>query len=148
MHRITARMVLPIALVLLVAFQGLCFAGDKVATRFGTVSVSDQNVLLVDGKPTTPRVEGNNGLSLVKKFSVEGADVVLVQDNGGTACPAEYYFVSVSSGPVKVTKSFGTCSDLIKTSQEGNTITVKMPGFGSNKKAGTFVFKDGVLATK
>ena len=141
-------MVWALALIIMAACNGASYAGEKVATRFGVVSISDANVLLVNGKPTSPVVEGNNSLSIVKQFSLSDADVVLVQDNGGMACPAEYYFVSLSQGGAKVSKSFGTCSDRISTSQAGNAITVKMPGFGTNKKAGIFVFQDGVLSQK
>jgi hypothetical protein len=54
---------------------------------------------------------------------------VLVTDNGGTACPALYYFVTVTKSGAKATRAFGTCSDLIKVKRTGDSISVSMPGY-------------------
>ncbi|UTH75184.1 hypothetical protein [Chromobacterium sp. IIBBL 290-4] len=127
---------------------------DALPTRFGQLQVNDENQLLFNGKPLKPEVQGNNGLSLLEKYTIDDKDVVLVQDNGGTACPATYYFATVSKARVSATPGFGTCSDLIKVKQDGVVLTVSMPGYkgefeskASQKKAGKekhlFVYKDG-----
>ena len=121
---------LALALSAAIATSAHAQMAERVVTRHGTLSWSpDTNVLLLNGRPVTPRVEGNNGLSLLRKFTVSDADVVIVQDNGGTGCPAQYYAVIVAPQGAKPTKAFGTCSDLIMMAQEGDSITVSMPGF-------------------
>ena len=111
---------------------------DAVATRFGALSVSEAGVLLFEGVPVRPIVEANNSLDFSKPYQIGASDVVLVTDNGGTACPALCYFVTVTKSGVRVTPSFGTCSDLIKIQRNGNSISVSMPGYrgsAESKKA-------------
>jgi len=102
---------------------------NAVATRFGALSVSEAGVLLFQSDPVRPIIEANNSLDLSKPYQIAASDVVLVTDNGGTACPALYYFVTVTKSGVKVTPSFGTCSDLIKIKRSGDSISVSMPGY-------------------
>jgi hypothetical protein len=102
---------------------------ETATTRFGTLSTNDDNLLLFNGQPVTPEVQGNESLSFLKTMGVGGADAVVVQDNGGTACPAQYYVVTVSAAGAKATKAFGTCSDLAKITQQGNAIVLTMPSF-------------------
>jgi hypothetical protein len=97
-------------------------------TRFGVISISEENILLFNGQPLSPTIQGNNSLSLADHNEGRQSDVLLVQDNGGTACPAQYYFVSISSTGAKPSKVFGTCSDLLKTAKKGEEILVSMPG--------------------
>lgn len=137
---------------------GICSyaSAEDILTRFGTLTISDENTLLFKGHPLTPSIEGNNSLSLVEKFQLNTADVVLIQDNGGTACPAQYYFITVSQASAKPTQAFGTCSDLIKTVKRGNSIVVSMPGFTgpfesktaktkATKETHVYSFADGLL---
>ena len=57
-------------------------------------------------------------------ISAVGNYVVVEIDSGGTACPAEFRIVDVAAG--RITKSFGTCSDLIKSriASDGSIISV------------------------
>jgi hypothetical protein len=102
---------------------------DELSTRHGKLSTSTDNVLLFNGKPVKPEVQGNNSLSFVEKFQLGNTDVVLVQDNGGSACPAQYHFVTVAASGIRVSPSFGSCSDLAEVSRKGDQILVSMPGF-------------------
>ena len=70
----------------------------KVVTRFGTLAVDKDRMLLFNGKPVRPPVQGNNSLDLGTPFDMGASDVVLVKDTGGTACPVLYYFVTVTRG--------------------------------------------------
>ena len=81
------------------------------------------------GTPVQPTIEANNSLDLSEPYQIGAADVVLVTDNGGNACPVIYYFVTVKESGAKVTSSFGTCSDLIKIKPAGDSISVSMPGY-------------------
>ena len=109
--------------------SGLAQEPNAVATRFGALSVSEAGVLLFESVPVRPTIEANNSLDLSKPYQIGASDVVLVTDNGGTACPALYYSVTVTKSGVRVTPSFGTCSDLIKIKLSGDSISVSMPGY-------------------
>lgn len=132
------------------------FAGD-IPTRFGALKINDENVLLYKNRPLNPEIQGNNSLSVVGTYQLGNSDVVLVQNNGGTDCPALLYFVTVSASGVKATPAFGTCNDLINVKQIADSISVTMPGFmgpfeskAAQRKAAkdkhVYVFKDGGLA--
>ena len=104
----------------------------KVKTRFGVVSVrEDDNLLLFKGKPVAPAIEGNNSLSIVAQYEMGQSDVLLLQDTGGTACPALFRFITVSAAGLRATPEFGTCSEIIYPTVEfkTGTVTVAMNGF-------------------
>ena len=104
----------------------------KVKTRFGLVSVrEDDNLLLFKGKPVAPAIEGNNSLSIVANYEVGPSDVLLLQNSGGTACPALFRFITVSAIGLRATPEFGTCSEIIYPSMDTKTatVTITMNGF-------------------
>ncbi|WP_126242814.1 hypothetical protein [Burkholderia gladioli] len=107
-------------------------SANGVTTPFGKLSVSDNNVLLLDGKPVNPHVEGNNSLGFVAQVALKNRRAVLVQNNGGTACPATYRWVTVSDGGYTVSAEFGSCSDLVKVSTVSERMVVTMPGFAGD----------------
>ena len=130
--------------------------GESQKTRYGMLTVSPENVLLLDGKPTTPRIEGNSGLSFIEKFSLGETDVVLVQDVGGSSCPAMFHIVEVNRGNNKASSAFGTCSDVVTQSVEGAKVVVKVSGFAgpfesdsNREKAGQkqaiYTYENGVV---
>ena len=86
----------------------------KVKTRFGVVSVrEDGNLLLFKGKPVVPTIEGNSSLAIVANFEMGQSDVLLLQDTGGTACPALFRFIIVSAAGLRTTSEFGSCSEIV-----------------------------------
>ncbi len=104
----------------------------KLKTRFGVVSVrEDDNLLLFKGKPVAPAIEGNSSLAIVANYEIGQTDVLLLQDNGGTACPALFRFITVSAAGLRTTPEFGSCSDIIYPSMDSktSTVTVTMNGF-------------------
>jgi hypothetical protein len=144
-----------LAAALLLSFATAAFA-QNIATRFGALTINKDQVLLFRGQPVQPRVEGNDSLSLLRKFRIGTKDVVLVQDNGGTACPALYHFVTVSKNGARASKAFGTCTDLIKVARRGDAVVVDMPGYHAPFATQTelnrflrhrhiFRFKNGVI---
>ena len=127
-----------------------------VSTRFGSLTVNDQRMLLFKGRPLDPPVQGNSSLDLGEPLRIGSTDVVLVTDNGGTACPYLYYFITVSSSNAKATPSFGTCGELTNLKRTGSTISLTMPGYqgpfepeAEKRKAArqkhVFVFRSGVV---
>jgi hypothetical protein len=129
---------------------------QEVVTRFGSLTVNDDKALSFKGRQFTPPIIGNNSLSLNDPIQIGETDVVLVQDNGGTACPSLYYFVTVSRSGAKATKAFGTCADVTSMKKVGDSIRVVMPGFRgpfepesvqlrANRQRHVFVFRAGVI---
>ena len=98
-------------------------------TRYGSFQTDDMNLLFFRGKPVRPRIEGNNFLTFQRKFEFPGYDLVLIQDVGGTACPAQFYVVKVSGRGAFGTKPFGTCSDIYKVNRAGSGLEIRMGGF-------------------
>jgi hypothetical protein len=123
------KYIFAVTLLLLAGISTSAQETNSVTTRYGALTVSDAGVLLFKGSPVQPTIEANNSLDLGEPFQVGASDVVLVTDNGGTACPAIYYFVTVTKSGAKVTPSFGTCSDLIKVKRLGDSVSVSMPGY-------------------
>lgn len=109
----------------------------KVKTRYGVLSVREEdNLLLFKGKPVAPAIEGNNSLSIVANYEQGQSDVLLLQNNGGTACPALFRFITVSAAGLRTTPEFGTCSDIIYPRSDSKTgITVAMVGNTAMTKA-------------
>ena len=93
------------------------------------LAVDSDRSLTFRGRKLRPSIDGNNSLGLNNPIRIGNTDVVVVVDNGGTACPAMYYFVTVSKAGARASKSFGTCSDLANVEQVGNSVRVSMPGF-------------------
>ena len=120
------KCIITIALLLLAGSSALA---QETATRFGALTVNDDKVLLFKGQPLNPTIEGNSGLDLGEPYQIGDTDVVLVTDEGGTACPSLYYFVTVSKSGAKASQLFGSCSDLTTVKRTGDSISVSMPGF-------------------
>ena len=150
------KYILGITLLLFAGISAPAQETNAITTRFGALTVSDAGVLLFKGAPFKPTIKANNGLDLSKPFEIGAADVVLVTDNGGTSCPALYYFVTVTKSGAKVTPSFGTCSDLIKLKRTDDSISVSMPGYqGPNeskraqlraaRERHVFIYRAGVV---
>ena len=72
-------------------------------------------------------VQGNAALHVVAHFEQEGQDIVLLQDSGGTACPALYRFATLTPQGITVTREFGTCSDLATVTLEDTSNGMKEP---------------------
>ena len=128
----------------------------ETATRFGSLTVNSQKILEFNGRPLEPVIKGNNSLSLGEPVRVGATDVVLVTDNGGTACPFLYYFVTASKSGAKATPSFGTCGEIAEVRSVGRSISVVMPGYRgpfepekerskAQRQKHIFIFRDGVV---
>lgn len=149
-------------------FAMLCATGTSVlaqhmpqepretVTRFGSLSVGKDKTLEFNGRGLEPTITGNNSLTLGEPIRLGATDVVIVRDNGGTACPFLYYFVTVSKSGAKATPSFGTCGEITEVKPAGESITVVMPGYRgpfepqkerreAQKQKHTFIFRNGAV---
>lgn len=122
---------------------------NALTVRGGELSIggesNDQKLFLNGSK----LMDGNGySLSFDKKFTIGDNDVVLMINNsGGTACPAQYFFVSVSpQGIAKLSPEFGTCSDLAEAIQTGLKIKVTMPVMDNeDEESANYVYKNETL---
>ncbi|HWW99887.1 hypothetical protein [Collimonas sp.] len=136
------------------------FAEDEdgdITTRFGALQINDENVLLYKNKPLNPLIQGNSSLQEVGTYQLGKDDVVLIQNNGGSACPVQLYFVTVSASGAKATPSFGTCTDYFVVKKMADSIKVTMPAWiglmapydlqrkVDKEKHHVFLFKAGVM---
>jgi len=123
-----------VLLFLAILSFGVSYASENntLTVRGGELTVvgesgSGEQQLLLNGKQL-PDGDGFS-LSFEQKYIVGDKDVVLMMNNsGGTACPVQYFFVSISlQGNAKLSPEFGTCSDLPEIAQKGLKITITMP---------------------
>ena len=132
---------------------------DGIRTRFGVAEIDDEKAFLFKGKKLTPSIEGNSGLSAAATHQIGNTDVLILQDTGGTACPALFYAVTISATGARGSPGFGTCSDLVKIVKTGDVISLTMPGYmgpfepeaervKAAKTTRVFLYKDGVVSEK
>jgi hypothetical protein len=120
------RTLLPL---LLLAAPAALKAQDAQRTRYGTLRVNADHILLFNGRPVRPRVEGNSSLEVKTVYHFRGYDLALVEDIGGSGCPALYHVVRLSPRGAIATGEFGTCSDLIRVTRTAAGLRMTMPGF-------------------
>jgi hypothetical protein len=112
--------------------DGNAYATKKDAAKAtGRDDLKDLNVQPVWlGDPVAPAIEGDNSLSIVANYEMGKQDVVLVQNDGGSACPALFRFLTITGSGVRVSPEFGTCTDIIyPTLDDKGGVNVAMPDF-------------------
>src|SRR4051812_43346625 len=148
--------ILALAVPLLCAVPQSAGQGDSVQTRSGKLEVSRQGILLFKGHPVEPTIQANQELFLGTPFRIGHTDVVLVRNEGGTACPYLYSFVSVTQSGAAATREFGTCNEVTSVRRDGDSIVLKMRGYRgpfepqaerlkATAEIHTFVFRDGTV---
>lgn len=97
-------------------------------TRYGLASgTGPLNTLLINGRPTTPKIAGNGALFVRKIAETGGTDILLLTSVGGQACDAQYSIVQVTPRGIKPpTTFFGNCSSS-KPTISGSKITMSFP---------------------
>lgn len=113
----------------LLAGAGPAAAADDLATRHGRLTIDARNELRFRGEALSPRVAAANGLDFVRKFMRDGEDIVLLRSRGGTACPMQYWLVTVAATGAVATEAFGTCAELRELRQTASGIEISMPDF-------------------
>lgn len=119
----------------------------QINSQYGQLSIVgevNEMQLMFDGKKLREGV--GFSLSFVKQFNFTSKDIILVMNNsGGTACPAQYFFVTLNGATdIQLSPEFGTCSDLIETSQDGKNITVTM--LETSEHQISYVYSNGVIS--
>jgi len=98
-------------------------------TRFGNLVADEFEPLKFQGLTVRTIVDPNNFLTFEGIYQFPGYDLVLVQNVGGSACPALFHIVKVTKRTALATREFGTCTDLIEVKRAGNSLLVTMRGF-------------------
>ena len=91
-----------------------------------------------------PEIRGNESIDILDVFHMGAKDVVLLQDNGGSGCPALLMFATVDKASVVASAEFGTCATAMRVLRSKDSIIVTQPllyGHGSKR----YVFHDGVV---
>lgn len=86
-------------------------------------------LLLFNGKPTAPRIEADQELSVSKLANDTDGQLYLVRNSGGTACPMLFRVAEEVGSAVRISDEFGTCSDEVSVSVAGETVQISMPGY-------------------
>lgn len=123
---------------------------DKsITTRAGRLTVTgDSNdlKLLLNGKAISK--SDGYALDIIKKYTIENNDVVLLMETtGGTACPAKYFFATITTpnGNAQISPQVGNCSDLASPVQQAAKIILTMPKM-SGKGQDKYVYENGVIS--
>lgn len=120
----------PAAVLAIVALALPSFASAQVITRrFGGLVITGGAELHYRGHPLRPPIAGNDTLTVRAHRRLPASDIVLLESGGGTDCPAQYFFVRVSTVGVSASPAFGTCTDLIAVRPTAAGLAVSMPGF-------------------
>lgn len=69
------------------------------------------------------------GISIIEKFEFPDSDVFLISLSLVPSCPSLYQFIHIDRNGIQASEEFGTCSDLVEASREGETIRVTLPHF-------------------
>ncbi|NIY80647.1 hypothetical protein HCZ23_14370 [Celeribacter sp. HF31] len=131
-----------IFLSVLLAFAGgsEASAETQVQTRAGLAQVTgaytEKSVTI--GGVSLPLPEGLAYIDIEEQL---GDLLLLSLSYGGNACPAEYVWVHAVPGAIRLSDTFGTCSDLYELSYDSETVSVSMPSMrsGDNHNV-TFVY--------
>lgn len=121
-------------------------AGGATATSSGvTGSISEDNVFLLNGRPTDPEVEGELELTVEKQMQFKNGVAFLLKNRGGTQCPTSYYWVFKGASRTTVTPEFGTCALLSEVSEKDGSVVVTLPSTPPTIYSfdGTTLFENG-----
>lgn len=141
---------------LLALLLGLSF-GSRAQSKPTGLTVSPRGELLFHNHPLQPPIRANSALDIGRVFHMNGGDVVLVQDTGGTACPYLYYLVTIKDSNAQATPEFGSCTEVVSTTKKGDSLVLTMHGYrgpfepeADRRKAArelrTFVFAEGKVS--
>ena len=121
------------------------------------LEVGAKGELLFHNRALQPPIHANSGLDIGRVFHMGDANVVLVTQIGGTACPYLYYLVTIRDSTAEATPEFGSCNEVVSATRKGNSIVLTMHGYRgpfeppadrrkAERELRTFVFSDGKVS--
>lgn len=116
---------------------------DLLETRYGDLTTNQHAQLILNGRLVKPGVQANSSISIKESFRIGDDHIVLVENQGGSACPALFNFVAARPNGGQSYPTFGTCSDLYQVERSGDSVVVTMQGQGNETHR--YVFANGSL---
>lgn len=116
---------------------------DLLETRYGHLTTNEHAQLILNDRLVKPAVQANSSLSIKESFHIGDDHLVLVENLGGTSCPALFNFVLVRANDAQSYPTFGTCSDIYQIERRGDSVVVTMQG--ESNQAHRYVFANGAL---
>lgn len=101
----------------------------EVDTRYGKLTINDEDVILLNNRPLKTGIEANSGLSFIFSTEMDDRDIILVMNTGGSGCPALFSIINLGAKNFHVSEEFGTCSDLIRLRMPNNQLHIDMVDF-------------------
>jgi hypothetical protein len=117
--------------------------GRQAETRFGRLSINEYSQLVFNGHLVRPGIQANGSLSIKESFNLNGEEIVIIENTGGTACPALLNLVVISADGARSYPTFGTCSDIYRAQVSGSSIVVQMQD--ADNVSHKYIFADHVL---
>lgn len=120
-------------------------------TPYGTLQVSDneyiyESTLRFNDAEVAPAVQGM--LNIPYAFSLPSSQIALVSiNNGSKECPVSYRWVTLKEKGYTLSPAFGSCSDQIKVSVQGNSFVVHTPSDQKPDKIDVYAY-DGKTIRK
>lgn len=128
-----------LTLALSVAVAGAALAEEAYDSPSGKVRIEgefNQMHRLFIGDTVMP-LEGYASAWLGERV---GNLVLVGMSSGGTACPATFAWLDTTPGKLRLTDTFGTCSDTVEVSHTSETVTVTMPSMDPSRGMVAFDF--------
>jgi len=116
---------------------------DLLETRYGHLTANEHSQLVLGSRLVKPAIQANSSLSIKESFRIGDDDLVIIENRGGTACPALFNFVLIGANGARSYPTFGTCSDIYQAEHSGNAVAVTMQG--ESNLPYRYLFSDGVL---
>jgi len=116
----------------------------QLTTPYGNLDVKTseyvyESRLQVNGSDTDPRIEGI--INITYSFLMPKAQAALLSiNNGSNNCPITYRWIILQSESYKISPAFGSCSNLIKVSVKGRSLTVRTPNVQEKDKIDIYVY--------
>jgi len=116
---------------------------DLLETRYGHLTTNEHAQLILNGRLVKPAIQANSSLSIKESYRIGEDHVVLIENIGGSACPALFNFVSIRANGAQSYPTFGTCSDIYQAERSGDSVVVTMQGQGNESRQ--YIFANGAL---
>jgi len=116
---------------------------DLLETRYGHLTTNEHAQLILNGRLVKPAIQANSSLSIKESYRIGEDHVVLIENIGGSACPALFNFVSVRANGAQSYPTFGTCSDIYQAERSGDSVVITMQG--QENESHQYIFANGVL---
>lgn len=117
---------------------------QALSTPYGELSVRHSGYvydsrLVLDGDEIEPTVRGIIGISYA--YRVGKRNMVLISvDEGDSACPVHYHWLSLGKNGYTLSEAFGSCSDKIRVSTRRGKLLLQTPSNQDSDKIDVWAY--------